>query len=167
MIDAQKYPQKYRKMLEQAITPRYCGEVFSMEECPVPLIGNDIIRHLSGCKSVLVCAGTLGAGFDRLLRKLQVADMAGAVIVDELGGEYIEEFCDENDAKVIKLIELQLQLPRQNRTGRFSPGYGDFPLSVNRDIVKVLNGTLKAGLCVSDDFILTPQKSITGIVGIL
>ena len=143
--DFKHFELKYRELLKEFV-PKYAEAVFPIEQCPVPLIGEDIKRHLSGCKSVLVCAATLGNEFDRLLRKLQVSNMAGAVVLDSMSGRYLEKFCNEKTG-----------------TRRFSPGYGDFPLSVNRDIITVLNASTKIGLCVTDEFILTPQKSITGI----
>lgn len=161
---------KYKKMLD-GIKPKYIRAVFAADKCPVPLIGEDIKRHIRGCKSVMVCAATFGEEFDRTLRKLQLEDMAGAVIFDSMAGEELERFCDESDSELIKGITATAAEGGQCRLCglnlRFSPGYGDFPLSVNRDIVTVLNASTRIGLCVTEDYILTPQKSITGIVGIL
>ena len=140
--------EKYRKLLQQ-ITPKYIGAVFPIEECPVPFIGKGINEYLCGCESVLIFAATLGEEFDRLLRQLQITDMAGAVVLDSLAGGYLERFLNEK-------ID----------TRRFSPGYDDFPLSTNLDIINVLKAQKKIGLCVNDSYMLTPQKSITGIVGI-
>jgi len=152
MID----PEKYSQMLRE-ITPKYVAAVFAFDDCPVPLIGESIKRHLSGCGSVLICAATLGEQFDRLLRQTQLESMAGAVVLDSLGGKYIGEFCNQKDAEVIENAEHR---------HRYSPGYGDFPLSVNRDIISVLNASKRIGLHITDSLFLTPQKSITGIVGI-
>lgn len=155
MIDT----DKYRQMLRE-ISPKYIRALFKVDECPVPLTGECIKRHLQGCEHLLVCAATLGGGFDGTLRRLQLTDMAGAVFLDSLAGEYLERFCDESDAEIIGQAQEQVQ------TARFSPGYGDFPLNVNRDIITVLNASIRIGLCTTDDYILTPQKSITGIVGV-
>jgi len=144
MIDV----EKYRKMLD-GIAPKYAGESFTLDDCPVPLTGESIKRHLHGFTSVLIFAVTLGEDFDRLLRQFQLTDMAGAVVLDSLAGEALEDFLNNKIGK-----------------NRFSPGYGDFPLEVNRDIVETLHASKRIGLCVTDDFILTPQKSITGIAGI-
>ncbi|MCL1789661.1 MAG: hypothetical protein FWG33_04810 [Oscillospiraceae bacterium] len=144
MIDINKYSETLNK-----IQPKYAEAVFPVGQCPVPLIGEDIQRHLHGSKSVLVCAATLGEEFDRILRRLQLEDMAGAVILDSASGVYLEDFLD-----------------KKTTGNRYSPGYGDFPLSVNRDIIAVLNASTRIGLCVTDEYVLTPQKSITGLVGI-
>lgn len=145
MIDSNKYAEMLNK-----IEPKYIGSVFPLDKFPVPLIGNDIKRHLGDCCSALVCAATLGDGFDRMLRRLQVNDMAGAVILDSMSAVYLEDFINR----------------KCGTSRRYSPGYGDFPLSVNRDIIAALNASVRIGLCVTDEYILTPQKSITGIVAI-
>jgi hypothetical protein len=123
------------------IKPRFISAIYPVGECPVPLIGESIRQYLGECKSVCVYAATLGEEFDRLLRQLQLVDMARAVTLDLQAGEYLEG-----------------ATPRG-----FSPGYGDFPLSLNRDIITVLNATTRIGLCTTADFVLTPQKSVTGI----
>ncbi|MCL2634280.1 MAG: hypothetical protein FWD34_07200 [Oscillospiraceae bacterium] len=143
----------YKNQLNE-IVPRYVGKVFPVGE--IPLIGLDIIKHVHGCERVLVSCATLGEEFDRLLRQTQLTDMAGAVILDTLAGEYVEEFCNKQDTQIIGVPPYG-----------FSPGYGDYPLSVNRDILNMLNAQKAIGLCVTDEFILTPQKSITRITGIL
>jgi len=130
--------------------PKYIDGIFPLDDCPIPLVGNDIARFLSGCKSVLVFAVTLGEDFDRQLRKVQLTSMSRAVEQDSLAGKILDDFLDERVGK-----------------RRFSPGYGDFPLSVNRDIVTVLRASTKIGLCVTADYVLTPQKSITGVVAIV
>jgi hypothetical protein len=157
MIDIKKYSDLLHK-----ITPKYVSAVFSIPQCPVPLTGKSINKFLDGYKSVLICAATLGEEFDRLLRQIQLTDMAGAVILDSLAGEYLESFCDKKESAIFPALK---GMPATVR--RFSPGYGDFPLSVNRDVVTVLNASIKIGLCVTEEYILTPQKSITGVVGVI
>jgi hypothetical protein len=137
--------EKYRNLLGN-ITPKYISKVFEVDNCPLPLTGESIKHFLGNCTSLLVYASTLGEEFDRLLRKTQITDMAGAVVLDSMAGEYLESFC-------------------QKQVGGFgfSPGYGDLPLSVTRDIIEVLRASTKIGLCVTDSLVMTPQKSITGI----
>jgi cobalamin-dependent methionine synthase I len=123
---------------------RYVEKIFERADCPVPLIGEDIKRYLRDCTRVKVSAATLGEEFDRELRRLQIGNMSAAV---------------EFDARAAKLLD---------ETGDgYSPGYGDFPLSVNRDIINVLNASVRIGLCVTSAFILTPQKSVTRVTRII
>ena len=153
--------KQYEDILNRFI-PKYIGRVFTVEGCPVPLIGDDIKHHIKDCKKLLISAATLGSEFDKTLRQLQLEDMAGAFILDRLSGKRLHKFCCEKDCEV---LELSSVVANSNAVG-FSPRYGDFPLSVNREIVTVLDASKKIGICVLDSFMLTPQKSITRIVGI-
>ena len=137
---------------------KYVGKVFPIEECPFALEGNSITTHLDGCKSILVCSATLGESFDRLLRRVQLESMSEALLLDREASKLIEKFCNEKDSQILRGFN--------HVTARYSPGYGDFPLSANRSIIQALGASTKIGLCVTDDYILTPQKSITGIVGL-
>ena len=47
-------------------------------------------------------------------------------------------------------------------TKRIAPGYGDFPLSVQRNIVELFPDS---GVTCNESFMLTPVKSMTGVTG--
>lgn len=49
---------------------------------------------------------------------------------------------------------------------RFSPGYGDCPLSAQRSIVDALNATRLIGLTVTPTSLLMPTKSVTAVIGL-
>ena len=51
-------------------------------------------------------------------------------------------------------------------TSRFSPGYGDMPLSQQRLFVTLLDTPRKIGLTTTPAFILTPRKSVTAVLGL-
>ena len=50
-------------------------------------------------------------------------------------------------------------------TRRFSPGYGDLPLSVQPAFAQELD-LESLGVAVTDSYLLVPQKSITALVGV-
>jgi len=51
-------------------------------------------------------------------------------------------------------------------TNRFSPGYGDYPLEKQREVVKILNTEKKLGLSLTDSLLLNPTKSVTAVIGL-
>ena len=49
---------------------------------------------------------------------------------------------------------------------RFSPGYGDFSILYQKDVLRMLDAPKKIGLTMTDGYMLTPTKSVTAIIGI-
>lgn len=143
--------EKYKRLLDEKAQPRYVCKI--VEECAF-LQGDDIKKHVENCKEIIIFAATLGLPADDLIRSLEVSDMAGAVITDELASEAIENYCDE------------IFRDRADLTTRFSPGYGDFPLEVQHELLRVLNAQKQIGLYVTDDGILIPRKSVTAVIGV-
>ena len=51
-------------------------------------------------------------------------------------------------------------------TGRFSPGYGDWPIGVQPLVAAALDTARRAGLCVTENDLMTPRKSVTALLGL-
>lgn len=126
------------------------------------LHGKDVKKHLKSCDGVILMAATLGNEVDALIRKIEVTDMAKAVIVDAIANVAIEEVCQNQEEKIRKLLEKQ----NQYLTMRYSPGYGDFPIFIQKDILRLTDAYRKIGLSVTTSCILTPRKSITAVMGV-
>ncbi len=122
--------------------------------------GNDIKAHLEGChKAVLMCA-TLSAETDRLIRGYEAEGMEKALIADALASAAVEQLCETAEEVIHR------EVGDCNYTWRFSPGYGDFPLDVQRDFLKATDAAKRIGLNISDTLILIPRKSVTAVIGI-
>ena len=118
-----------------------------------------LAAHLAGCKRVILFAATLGAGFDRELQKQTRLSPARAYELQMQGLRGIEAFCDTLCAELEKVQGKTLRK-------RFSPGYGDLSLEVQREIFRVLAPAKHIGLCLSDSCVMTPSKSVTAFVGV-
>lgn len=125
-----------------------------------PLTGEDIKRHLKGCNRAVVLAATLSQEADKLIRQAAVRDMAESLAIDCLCSAAIEQVCDRAEEEIFSAIEAPY------RTWRFSPGYGDLPITLQRDLLLALNAQRRIGLTVSDSSLLIPTKSVTAIIGI-
>ena len=157
------------KELLSVIRPRYHYEKFEIthsdngikvNNTSLTLTGNEISSHLKSCKEIIMLAATLSAGVDALIRRLEIQDMASALITDALASTAIEQICDMIDEEIAE-DNKPLYL-----TTRFSPGYGDLPLDLQQAVLTVLSAQKKIGLCVTGSSILTPRKSVTAIVGL-
>ncbi len=128
--------------------------------CEEILHGKDIKSHLDGCeKAVMMCA-TLGADIDKLIRISQITDMAKAVVLDSFASVAIEQVCQKVDELIAE------KYPDYYLTFRFSPGYGDYPIELQKDFLRILDAPRKIGLTVNDSFMLVPTKSVTAVLGL-
>lgn len=147
------------KELIKTANPKYLYKKIDIKSSNL-LAGNSIKTHLKDCeKAVLMCA-TLGVETDKLIRTAQITDMAKAVVLDAMASTAVEQVC----GKVEKLIAKDN--PDSFMTWRFSPGYGDYPLSLQGEFLRLLDAPRKIGLCTNENSILTPTKSVTAIIGL-
>lgn len=150
---------KAEKELLSSVQPAFCWRVLDKSECKSILIGNDIKKHLSGCEKIILFAATLGANADRVIRTAEISNMAYALIADAYASAMIEDYCDRCEQEMNEKTG-------GNYTWRFSPGYGDYPISQQSEFVSILSADKHIGLTVTDNYILIPRKSVTAVIGI-
>lgn len=126
------------------------------------LTGADIYEHLKGARKVAVMAATAGLGNERELRRLSFENGLDAAIYGAAGSALVETVGDACNAQIVE--EARSQGLWCN--WRYSPGYGDLPLSLQPGIVRVLQADKKLGITVTDSHLLLPAKSITAFVGL-
>lgn len=117
-------------------------------------------NHLKGCRQAVVFAATIGIEIDRLINKYSKVSITKALIFQALGTERIESLCDEF------CFELAKDVSPKKLLSRFSPGYGDLPLSFQNDVFARLDCSRKLGICLNESLLMSPSKSVTAIVGI-
>lgn len=122
--------------------------------------GEDVRALLSGCREALLLAATLGAEIETLIRRTQVRDMGRAMMLDACASAAIENVCDN------LCEDLSRELAPLVLTDRFSPGYGDFPLSAQADFFALLDIERRIGVSLSPGGLMIPQKSVTALVGL-
>lgn len=126
------------------------------------LEGKDIRELLSGCQEAVLMAVTLGQGIDRLLTRSSVSNMADAVIMDACASTAIENVADHFEEDLRGEVEAEGMF----LTDRFSPGYGDLPLSAQKQLCAALDTERRIGLSLSPSLLMIPGKSVTAILGI-
>jgi cobalamin-dependent methionine synthase I len=119
----------------------------------------DLAAHLAGCKRVILFAATAGALIDREIQKYSHLSPHRAYELQGAGTRVIERFCDALCEQFAKEQSCTLRT-------RFSPGYGDLSLEVQREVFRVLDPAGHIGLCLSDSCVMTPSKSVTAFVGV-
>ena len=125
------------------------------------LHSQDLGRNLAGCSQVALLAATIGPQVDALIRRHSSTDPVYASILQATGAMFIEEVVDLVNTEIKKIAEAQGLKTKP----RYSPGYGDVPLDVQKDFFRLLPCT-RIGLTLMDTLIMAPEKSVTAFVGL-
>ena len=161
--------EKVRKLAEQGITFRveYLIVPLSFDEegfpvLPFPQHSESLKSNLEGCRLALLFAATVGAGIDRLIRRYERTDAHTALFLQGCGAERAESLCNTFDADVKKAAESCGHASHP----RFSPGYGNLPLSVQKDFLTLLDAQRRLGITLGESYLMAPSKSVTAIIGL-
>ena len=136
------------------------GGILSGEQ-NLPVAGT-LASHLCGCREVYLLCGTIGTGFDALLRRVSAISGADALILQAIGTAAIEGVMNSAEDEIKKELSAGESL-----TARYSPGYGDFPLSSQHTILNLLDASRKVGISLTDTMLMIPSKSISAVIGVI
>ena len=127
----------------------------------VRIPSKDLARNLRECNKVVIFASTLGAQCDQEIRRAQIKDPVKAAVLQATGAMYIEKCVDLLNEK----IRIEFEEQGYKVRPRFSPGYGDVSLEVQKDFFRLLPCS-RIGLTLMDTLIMSPEKSVTAFIGI-
>ena len=127
----------------------------------VSIPSKDLARNLRECNKVVIFASTLGAQCDQEIRRAQIKDPVKAAVLQATGAMYIEKCVDLLNEK----IRIEFEEQGYKVRPRFSPGYGDVSLEVQKDFFRLLPCS-RIGLTLMDTLIMSPEKSVTAFIGI-
>lgn len=151
------------------LTYRVCYALLPVERIEKELI-LDIIRTgsftlakgLSGCEEAILFAATVGTEYDRLILRCSRISPSKALMLQALGAERVESLCDA----FCNRMNEQLNPKGKTLKMRVSPGYGDMPLSMQKDIFAILDCERQIGITLNEDLMMSPSKSVTAFAGI-
>ncbi|MGI5958911.1 MAG: methionine synthase [Massiliimalia sp.] len=155
----------------ETISPKYLYRRIALEtndqgigikDTSITLVSKDLQEHLKNCREAYLFCGTLGNEMDRLIRRKMLSDPDEGVILDSCASTAIEAVADA----VEKQLSQDVSKEGFHLTWRFSPGYGDWSISFQKDFLEFLDAHRKIGLTTNSSMLLTPGKSVTAILGI-
>ena len=123
---------------------------------------HSLAKCLDGCHEIILLSATVGFWIDRLIEKYSLISPSRAIIFQALGSERVEALCDA----FCHDLALEEEKNRNTLRPRFSPGYGDLPLDLQKDIFATLGCTKAIGITLGDNLFMNPTKSVTAIIGI-
>ncbi len=117
----------------------------------------DIFKLLENSTSVCGIVATVGISIDtKISLLLEQKEIFQAFVLDSVGSVAVEE--------LITNICNDVKEKYGHITTRFSPGYGDWPLINQYDLLQWV-GAEKIGVSLSSTFQMMPRKSVSAIVG--
>lgn len=119
-----------------------------------------LARFLRECDGTALFALTAGVEMDRIIARESVRSPLRGLLAHAAGAERAETACNALTAAILET------LPGREAAGRFSPGYGDLPLAVQRDVFRALPAGKLLGMTLNDEDIMSPSKSVTAIIGL-
>jgi hypothetical protein len=144
------------------INPATVYESFDKEKVTFLFDKSENVKELlKDSIAVSVIIVTIGDGIEKEIEVCTKKELLSrASILDAIGSEAVEQSINF----VTKLLKEEAALEDLDITKRFSPGYGDWNVMTNIEIMKVIKSE-KIKIDVLDTGLLLPQKSITAILG--
>ena len=136
----------------------------AIENCAggVTFTGKCAEKLFENCSRAALMTVTAGHALDAEINRLSVSDMKNAFALDAAGVAAVECVADEAEETVRLNTAIGEKL-----TMRFSPGYGDMPLSLSRAIASATDAQRRTGVTVTEGDMLVPSKSVTAVIGIV
>lgn len=160
-VEEVKKTARCRAVEASARLVRENGRLFA-ENTVLEFEGKDIERLLENCDAVYYFCATAGAETDRLIETLKLTDLTLAYAVDLCAGLWVDDYCDELEAKQRERLEKQgLTLTR-----RFSCGYGDMPLASQVNFIEALKADKFLGIRLTEGGMMIPSKTVSAVAGI-
>ena len=121
-----------------------------------------IARLMEQCEKVALFALTIGNHLEELVSHLAEAGViVQATVLDAIGSGAAEKVADFVQKSIGEVARAQGLCTSQ----RFSPGYCDWDVSQQKMVFQAMNGDF-AGIRLTKECLMLPQKSISGIIGI-
>lgn len=127
--------------------------LFNVEEIPPEMIP----LRIAGYKRYLIMASTLGIDIDKAIEEYSRESTLKAFLLDSWASEALE--------RLNNTFQKWFEKEHGVRTSfRFSPGYGDLPVTVNQKFVEMLS--VENVIEVLSTGVMIPRKTTTCIMGI-
>ncbi|MCR4669633.1 MAG: Vitamin B12 dependent methionine synthase activation subunit [Saccharofermentans sp.] len=155
--------------LSKNLQPKSVHKVFDIEKLTdkeisfagIDIVSEGLARNLAGCDKLVMAAFTIGHGIDQLIRRYERTNILKAAVFQAVGAAAVEEYCD----MINEQIRCYAEATGHSLKPRFSPGYGDLPLDLQKDFERILAMNKNCGISLTDSLLMIPSKSVTAFIG--
>jgi len=121
-----------------------------------------VFQWMEGCNAMYLAAVTIGRQLDQMVAQLsESGEMTKAFLLNAYGAEAAEALMESLDAH----LKREATQHRWTTTKRFSPGYGDWDLTSQRELITTLQAE-RIGITLTGQCLMIPEKSVSAIMGI-
>ena len=148
---------------EESVTLVIPEQFRSSENNTFIIQSRSLAKFLKESNEVLLMGITGGKTIMDTVEECQKDDMTRAVVIDAAAGEIVDDGLDY----IMSLYRRNLLRESKNLLSkRFSPGYGDLGLEIQKTIYNILE-LYKLEITLTDSFMMIPQKSVIAVTGII
>lgn len=124
---------------------------------------SSLLKLLKDSHSVVLMASTVGEGVsERVFNEVKNGNAAAGLILDSVASQTADSVLDWLVQLIAKILARE---GRKLTKHRYSPGFGDLPLSYQKDIFEALQ-LEKLNMALTERFMLVPEKSVIAIAGV-
>ena len=137
-------------------------ELITFKKSSFLIKSKQVVKMLNGSDLVIVFMVTIGPLLEQEVDKLMnQGEMTRGVILDAIGSETADAVAEELHKVMLKQMAEEQGF---SVTPRFSPGYGDWPVTVQKDLLELCSGEL-IGISVNESSLMIPRKSVSAVFG--
>lgn len=126
------------------------------------LQGKSIGKHLHNCEKIIFLSATLGEEIEeQVTQSFADGKYSFSVLLDAAATTAVEQVADNMEKAIFNVVKRQGFAMKW----RFSPGYGDWPIEQQPDVLRLAHGS-EIGVSLTESLMLTPRKSITAVIGL-
>ena len=130
------------------------------ESGDLSLTSDAICRHLAEAEEVAVMAVTVGSAVEEAIDSaFSAGEYSRALLLDAAATTATEACADYLN----RTVTAEAKKRGLYTAFRFSPGYGDWDITVQDDIVRLSEGD-SIGITVTESSMLIPRKSVTAVI---
>ncbi len=148
---------------DDSVTVEFPADKKNTDDNSFKITSKYLSRFLKDSNEVLLMGITGGKAVMDAVEECQKSEMTKAVVIDAAAGEIVDSGLDY----VMSLYSRNLvRESKKLLSKRFSPGYGDLSLEIQKTIYDILDLD-KLGITLTKSFMMIPQKSVIAITGII
>ena len=161
MMDEGAIISDYQGCVEDFVIARRDGKKIFLEGSEHVFESESLAEHLKDSYKVTFIVCTIGKALgEKVAAFLDEQEVTKAAVLDAVGSEAVEAIIKHINDLVLQQAKEQHEI----LTRRFSPGYGDWPIKAQREVLLLVKAE-NIDVSVNEYCFLQPEKSVSAIVG--